>query len=535
MPDQWFFLTDGVQGGPVARSALAGLAVRGSLKASSLLWTEGMVDWKRAAEVEPALFASPADPPTVAVAPNTLPASPPTAPLGSRAPIVLAPVATPALVAPAGPGSSAAPSADWFYLVGDAQKGPVEIVRLQELGRTGVVTRSTLVWKQDLPDWRPAGEIASLAALLPEAPPAPPRQPPPVPKAKSTGSGRGLLGNIGAKISEVTDLPTISNVPIKDILIGGIDQAATAKEEEVEDEFAVGTRATTPPLSEITTGWPRVRTAYRILAASLATYAVLRFGISEWGNTNFIPGMAFVGSFVVPFSVVILFFELNTPRNVSIYQVAKMTALGGALSLISTMFVFQFVTGSGTGALIPALLTGVGEETGKLLALLLIVSSTRYRWQLNGLLFGAAVGAGFAGFESAGYAFNSGYHGFLLAVTKGGYQVADAFRYGLTQAIENITLRGMLAPGGHVIWTAMVGSAIWKAKGDRKFELGMLFDKTVRRRWLIAVVLHGLWDADFPFLNMWIQVGVLIVVGWYIIFAILKEAFAEIVAAKAQA
>ena len=53
------------------------------------------------------------------------------------------------------------------------------------------------------------------------------------------------------------------------------------------------------------------------------------------------------------------------------------------------------------------MLKGVLEETGKALALLVVVGSLRYRWQLNGLLFGAAVGAGFAGFESAGYAFGA--------------------------------------------------------------------------------------------------------------------------------
>ncbi len=197
------------------------------------------------------------------------------------------------------------------------------------------------------------------------------------------------------------------------------------------------------------------------------------------------------------------------------------------------MLVFQFIGASGTGGLIPALLTGVGEETGKMLALLLVVGVVRYRWQLNGLLFGAAVGAGFAGLESAGYAFNVGYRSFVLAATKGGYAIGDSFAYGLNRAIENITLRGLLAPGGHVIWTAMIGSAIWKVKGSRKFSLAMLFEKTVMRRWGIAVVLHGLWDADVPFLNTWLQEGVLIVVGWYIVFAILKDSFAEIEAAKA--
>jgi protease PrsW len=480
MSAPWFYVTDGIQGGPVEHGALAGLAVGGRLKGNSLLWTEGMAEWKSASEVEPALFSG-----------------------------------------------QPAPAAEWFYLDGQMQKGPVTFAELQELVRKGLVIKATSVWKDGMPAWRAAGQVPSLAALPFRSQSMAPGQPPPMPD-------RGMLGGIGAKISEVAQLPTLSNVPIKDILIGGLDQAAKAKTEEIEDEFAVGTSTTTPHLLKVATGWPRIRTAYRVLVAALAVYILLRFGFSQWGNINFIPGMAFVGSFVVPLSVVILFFELNTPRNVSFYQVARMTMLGGACSLISTMFVFQFVPGAGTGSLIPALLTGVGEETGKLLALLLIVGAVRYRWQLNGLLFGAAVGAGFAGFESAGYAFQFGYRGFLDAITQGGYPLNAAFAYGLHEAIDVITFRGMLAPGGHVIWTAMIGAALWKVKGDKPFKLNMLFHPIVLRRWVIAVVLHGLWDSEFPFLNSWIQAGALFLVGWYLIFAILKDAFAEVEAARNQ-
>jgi len=84
-----------------------------------------------------------------------------------------------------------------------------------------------------------------------------------------------------------------------------------------------------------------------------------------------------------------------------------------------------------------------------------------------------------------------------------------------------------------VIWTAMVGSAIWKVKGDRPFSLGMLFSPVVMRRWGIAVVLHGFWDMDFPIINDLLKDAVLVVVGWYLIFAILKQALAEVDQAKA--
>ena len=47
------------------------------------------------------------------------------------------------------------------------------------------------------------------------------------------------------------------------------------------------------------------------------------------------------------------------------------------------------------------------------------------------------------------------------------------------------------------------------------------------RRWGIAVVLHGLWDAHL-FVHPYLKLFVLVVVGWYVVFAILKQALAEV-------
>ena len=137
-----------------------------------------------------------------------------------------------------------------------------------------------------------------------------------------------------------------------------------------------------------------------------------------------------------------------------------------------------------------------------------MVRQPRYKWQLNGLLFGAAVGAGFAGFESAGYA--------LRALFAGGW----------SGVLDSITIRALLSPGGHVIWTAMVGSALWRVKGDRPFATSMLTHPDVVRRWGIAVVLHGLWDADL-LVHPYLKLLVLVVVGWYVVLAILKQALAR--------
>ena len=387
----------------------------------------------------------------------------------------------------------------WYYVVNGQRRGPVDSAALAALAREGVLDRSALVWREGLPEWMEASRF-------PEIFPASSPPPPPVPRAHDP-SKKGFLGGIGARISTASELPTISGMPVREILIGGLQKRTG--DEDIEEEFIVGTRSTTPNLPTVDTTWPTPRVFWRIMAGALATYFLLYLGITQFGNSNFIPGLIVIGSFVVPFSVVILFFELNVPKNVSIYQVGKMLMLGGTLSLIATMFLFDFIPGSGVGAIIPALLTGVIEETGKALALLIVAFAPRYRYQLNGLLFGAAVGAGFAGFESAGYALNAAFDG------------------GMDAAIDSITLRALLSPGGHVIWTAMVGSAIWRVKKDSPFRLDMLFHRDVVRRWGIAVILHGLWDADL-YVHPYVQLAILVVVGWYIVLAILKQGLEEV-------
>ncbi|MEO6326592.1 MAG: PrsW family glutamic-type intramembrane protease [Thermoanaerobaculia bacterium] len=404
----------------------------------------------------------------------------------------------------------------WFYVNGEATEGPLDREALVQLTRIGTVRRDTLVWRDGLAEWVAAGTLdlgfppavpsmapAQVRAMPPvlTAPVAAPRPAPATayaPTAAPARDMRSMLGGIGAKISEVADLPTISNINVKNLLMGGLSQQTG--EDDIEEIFVVGTGTTTPPISMVQTGWPSPRVFWRVLGGCLAAYVLMRVGLSQFNNANFIPGIIIVGSFGVPLACVILFFECNTPKNVSIYQVFKMVLIGGALSLLVTLFIFQFIPGAGTGQLVPALLTGAGEETGKMLALILVVRSMRYPWQLNGILFGAAVGAGFAGFESAGYAYRSG---------------AGLF--------DSIMLRAILSPGGHVIWTAMVGAAIWRVKGNRKFELSMLLHPIVVRRWAIAVVLHGLWDASI--LAWYIQLPIISIVGWYLIFAMLKQAY----------
>ncbi len=291
--------------------------------------------------------------------------------------------------------------------------------------------------------------------------------------ANPTGDFYSFLGGLGDRISEVAGGEKIEGFKISD-MFSEIWRKRT--DEDMENYFAVGTPCNTPKLTEVDTNWPKPWFFFKTFVLAVLVYWGFVFAYQEFQNDNLMPGLIVMGSFVMPMTLLILFFEMNVLRNVPLYQVLKLTVIGGLLSLILSLLFYKWTKLGGGDNWLGALGVGVVEETGKAAALLLVLNKLKYRWILNGMLFGAAIGAGFAGFESAGY----------------------AYRYGT----EVITTRGLLALcGGHVLWTALVGGALWRVRGDRKFEWNMLADPRFLRAFGLAVALHMVWDSplELPF------------------------------------
>ena len=285
--------------------------------------------------------------------------------------------------------------------------------------------------------------------------------------AGATGDFYSFIGGLGDRISEVAGGEKIEGFKISE-MFSEIWRKRT--DEDMETYFAVGTPCNTPKLAEVDPSWPKPWFFFKTFILAVFVYWGFVFAYDQFKNDNLLPGLLVMGSFVMPTTLLILFFEINVLRNVPLYQVLKLALLGGILSLILSLFLYQWTKLGGTDNWFGALGVGLVEETGKAAALLLVLNKLKYRWILNGMLFGAAVGAGFAGFESAGY----------------------AYRFGL----EVITTRGVLAIcGGHVLWTALVGGALWRVRGDQKFEWRMLGDARFLRVFGLAVAMHMVWDS----------------------------------------
>jgi RsiW-degrading membrane proteinase PrsW (M82 family) len=320
-----------------------------------------------------------------------------------------------------------------------------------------------------------------------------------------------LLGSLGARLNKLTSTEKLEGFSLATMFS---EVFKARKPGEIEDYFVVGTTKTTPPLDEVQTGWPKPWFFMRVLLFMLGVYFLMAKGQDIFGNILQFPGIMMIGSLAVPLGTAMLFWELNTPRNVSFVQVLTMICLGGVISLFFADIAYQISNLGFLGT--PS--AGIVEEVSKLLAVVIVVRNTKYKYILNGMVFGAAIGAGFAFFETAGYSFREGYLIGVAAnamdhvdtIAKVGQEFGRTHDVGLVHQLayylagklagqltfQQIDMRSFLAPFGHVVWTAIAAGALWRVKGADPLRLSMFFEPTFMRMFLVPVVLHMLWDTD---------------------------------------
>ena len=170
--------------------------------------------------------------------------------------------------------------------------------------------------------------------------------------------GSGALGAAARSMAGFVGLPPVRGFSVGDLL-GEVFKRRSPS--EVEDHLLAGTLRATPPLADVSPDWPRPWLFARLFASALLLYAIFHVGWLVFGNTNLLPGLMVIGSFIVPLSVVVLFYELNAPRNVSLFLITKLVLLGGAGSLLISLVLFR--VGSDISSLIGASAAGLIEET----------------------------------------------------------------------------------------------------------------------------------------------------------------------------
>ena len=74
--------------------------------------------------------------------------------------------------------------AQWYYGLNGKQEGPVEEDEVRAMLASGMINGQTIVWREGMAAWTPAGEVAELGEAFKKVPPPLPPQksgPPPLP------------------------------------------------------------------------------------------------------------------------------------------------------------------------------------------------------------------------------------------------------------------------------------------------------------------------------------------------------------------
>jgi RsiW-degrading membrane proteinase PrsW (M82 family) len=190
-------------------------------------------------------------------------------------------------------------------------------------------------------------------------------------------------------------------------------------------------------------------------------------------NPNLIPTLVLLGSFLVPATFVSWAFERRDSGEITADLVFRTFVVGGVLGVLGASVLESYLLHPS-----PWLFLGVGliEEAVKLAALALLTRHLSVKSVRDGVILGAAVGFGFSAFESAGYS--------LMALfTVQGLSLHDL--------VTTEILRGLLAPVGHGLWTAILGGVLFSRSTREHF----LLTGRLLRAYLGVSVLHAVWDS----------------------------------------
>lgn len=377
------------------------------------------------------------------------------------------------------------PIASYHVNTPSGQKGPFTYDDLKSMLQKGDLSGDILVWEEGTSNWVKLRDVVSQRL-----------------------SGTFVKG-MADSVAEWGGTEKISNFNAKHFF-GDIFKKHT--EAEVIDFFCTGGPNTTPSLNQITATWPSPWIFTRILLLSVLLYFGFNWMALEFlGHPSSIMGLMFAGNFAIPFSFLILFAEFNIRRDMPWFAIMKMLIGGGLISLVFALILFRHSNTEG------AYWAGPIEEPAKLFATIFMARKFYLNGRiLTGLLCGAAVGAGFAIFESAGYVFGS-----LVTLMSGRYSDPDFI----------MILRALLSPFGHIVWTAITAGALWRVMGQECFSIDKLLQGRFLRIAIVPVILHMFWNSSLMQSSgsmYYLKIGICGVAGWLLVLLLVNEGLGQV-------
>ena len=265
--------------------------------------------------------------------------------------------------------------------------------------------------------------------------------------------------------------------------------------EDAEKIFAWGVRR--PTLDDINVNVIHPWVFLRIFSCLFLACAVFLFTMNS--SQIGIGGFAFFSALLMPFSIMVFFYEVNITHEVSFYNMLKSLLLSGILSGIIVLVIVSITSQSQTYT---SMITGgmtsfdalmqaaLPEEIAKSAVVAYMIVKIKPKYLLSGIAIGIAVGAGFAILETAGYITSIS----LSVMDKYGSQAQGYL--GMFE-LQTAVTRGLSAFGGHVSWAAIEAGGIMLAKKQKEFNISNIFSTSFLVAIISTIILHTAWDTSF--------------------------------------
>jgi len=261
----------------------------------------------------------------------------------------------------------------------------------------------------------------------------------------------------------------VNKLSFKDIFSGVFKKH---KKGDGARQFMAGTVLSTPAPGELLQTWQRPWIFARVGLVGLLF--IVGLTITTFLLADQEPAVTTFGAMVMPLAVLMFFWEMNIPRNVPIYEVLAIFFIGGTISMVVLYFLIPLKMG------LPPWSAPIAEEPAKLLAILPFLAMRAKKngrvYIFNGILIGAAVGAGFEVFESAGY------------------NMSSWMGSGNWDGIHTMLLRSL--PNTHLMWGALYGGALAWAMGSGPLKARQLLQPRFLGYFFATWVIHAFNNQD---------------------------------------
>lgn len=216
----------------------------------------------------------------------------------------------------------------------------------------------------------------------------------------------------------------------------------------------------------------------------LIAFIAVSYIAGKYINTYNYLFTAMISVNVIPLTLGVLLYELNIPKNISLYEVLFIIFIGGIFSIACVTLPNVFVTSVHAGS------AAFLEEPAKMLVILFFLRKPEKKYILNGLLVGAAVGIGFTFFEATYYAIK------VFPDAETTHTAASAFSTFVDIAKDQTIFRNAGEFfSGHFLYSACIGAALAAVKRDKPMSFGAIFNPYTLLWVCIAMLLHYVWNT----------------------------------------